>query len=192
MPYCIQCGCTASYRIPEGDNRERIVCDDASCGYIHYQNPNPVCGALVVHEDKILLCRRAIEPQYGMWTLPAGFMEIGETMLEGARRETVEEADAIATDLKLYCLFDIPELGQVHVMYLANLQDGKFGVGTESLECALFTEEDIDWDDIAFETVKRTLRYYLNDRKAVDNSNNDFINFPLYEETLIKNRGKKV
>ncbi len=125
MPYCIQCGSTASYKIPEGDNRERIVCDNANnskthnCGYIHYQNPNPVCGALVVHEGKVLLCKRAIEPQYGLWTIPAGFMEIGETMMQGAERETLEEAEALATDMKLYCLFDLPAIGQIHVMYLA-------------------------------------------------------------------------
>lgn len=180
MPYCLKCGTLATYKIPEGDNRKRIVCDE--CGYIHYQNPNLVCGALVVHENKVLMCRRAIEPQYGMWTLPAGFMEIGETMLEGAYRETKEEAEAQASNMKLYCLFDIPDLGQVHAMYLANLKDGTFGAGIESLECKLIEEADIPWDDIAFKTIKRTLEYYFTDRHRYTN----FSEFPLYEEKILR------
>ncbi len=184
MHYCLHCGSPANYQIPQGDTRERIVCNNADCGYIHYQNPNIVCGVLAVHEGKILLCRRAIEPQYNMWTLPAGFMEIGETMLEGAKRETLEEAEAIAENMKLYCLFDLPQVGQVHVMYLANLHEGKFGVGEESLECQLVSEDEIDWDNIAFETVRRTLKHYLADCKKYDN----FSDFPLYEERVEKNR----
>ena len=139
MAYCLQCGHQAEQKIPEGDHNLRLVCP--SCNYIHYENPKIICGALVIYEQKVLLCRRAIEPRYGYWTLPAGFMEIGETIAEGAARETVEEADAIAINPHLYCIYDIPDIGQIYVLYLTDLQDGKFGTGIESLECALFTEE---------------------------------------------------
>lgn len=187
MAYCLQCGHLASEQIPAGDNRPRLVC--SSCGYIHYENPKIICGALVRHQGKILLCRRAIEPQYGKWTLPAGFMEIGETLSQGAVRETLEEADAIAINPKLYCLFDIPVVGQVHAMYLADLQDGKFGVGSESLECALFDESQIPWDELAFETVTWTLKQYLADKNALlanHQDPNDNRLYPLHEPYLGK------
>ncbi|OOR89644.1 NUDIX hydrolase [Moraxella caviae] len=178
MPYCLQCGAPASERIPDGDSKLRLVCD--RCDYIHYENPKVICGALVLHDDKILMCRRAIEPRYGLWTLPAGFMEIGETMMEGALRETIEEAAAIATHAKLYCLFDIPQLGQVHAMYLANLADGKFGAGVESLECALVAEADIPWQDLAFRTISMTLENYLADKKSLQAQGKDATDFTLY------------
>ncbi|OOS21919.1 NUDIX hydrolase [Moraxella lincolnii] len=164
MSFCQNCGHHAKHQIPQGDNRPRLVC--SYCGHIHYDNPKIICGALVVHDDKVLLCQRAIEPQYGLWTLPAGFMEIGETTAQGALRETLEEADAIAINPMLYCLYDIPKIGQVYVLYLAQLQHGQFGVGSESLQCGLFAETDIPWDKLAFEAVRRTLRHYFADRRA--------------------------
>lgn len=180
MPYCLQCGTKAYRRIPEGDNRERIVCD--ACGYIHYQNPNIICGALVIHQNKILLCKRAIEPQYGLWTVPAGFMEIGETVKEGALRETIEEAEAVATQPQLYCLYDIPHIGQVYMLYLSQLKDGKFGAGMESLECQLFEVDEIPWDDLAFEAVRRTLTYYIADCQKYQNLSD----FPLHQSRIDK------
>ena len=182
MAYCLQCGHEAVRKIPEGDQKPRIVCP--ACGYIHYENPKVVCGALVVHEDKVLLCRRAIEPRYGFWTIPAGFMEIGETLAEGALRETVEEADAVGVNPHLYCLYDIPAIGQVYAMYLADLKDGKFGTGVESLECALFDEADIPWDDIAFEAVHRTLTHYFADRKTASTH----ADFSLHQESIAKDK----
>ncbi|AKG19396.1 hypothetical protein AAX09_08455 [Moraxella bovoculi] len=182
MSFCLQCGRPAAHVIPEGDTRPRLVC--TSCGYIHYENPKMICGVLAVHQDKILLCRRAIEPRYGLWTLPAGFMENGETMADGAKRETVEEAEGVAENLKLYALFDLPNLGQIHAMYLANLQDGKFGVGSESLECGLFSPDEIDMENLAFETVKQTIEHYLADKAALEKlgkDSDDFSNYPLHE-----------
>lgn len=176
--YCIQCGSLATYTTPKGDARVRLVC--TSCGHIHYDNPKLVCGTLCVHDGKILLCRRAIEPRYGFWTLPAGFMEIGESMAEGAVRETLEEADAVATDTKLYAIFDLPHLGQVHVMYLTHLADGRFGVGSESLECRLFAPDEIPWDELSFRTVELSLRYYVQDLKLGD----DLGAYPLHQTVL--------
>lgn len=185
MAYCLQCGHQAEHKIPEGDHKPRLVCPN--CHYIHYENPKVICGAIVIHEGKVLLCRRAIEPRYGYWTLPAGFMEIGETMAEGAARETVEEADAVAIHPHLYCLYDIPDIGQIYILYLTELQDGKYNVGPESLECALFEEQDIPWEEIAFEAVKRTLKHYFNDRKTIT----DHANFPIHEESISKDKSIK-
>ncbi|MDO4451110.1 MAG: NUDIX hydrolase [Moraxella sp.] len=186
MTYCLQCGQPATHTIPQGDSRERLVC--GSCGYIHYENPKMVCGVLAVHDGRILLCRRAIEPRYGYWTLPAGFMENGETMMDGAKRETVEEAEGVAENLKLYALFDLPQWGQIHAMYLANLQDGQFGVGSESLECGLFYPHEIDMENLAFETVRQTIEYYLADKAQLEKISkeygNDFHNYPLHEISL--------
>ena len=182
MRYCLQCGHEAERKIPATDNIPRLVCPN--CNYIHYENPKVICGSLVVHKHRVLLCRRAIEPQYGLWTLPAGFMENGETMADGAKRETVEEAEGMAIGLKLYALFDLPNLGQIHAMYLANLQDGKFGVGSESLECGLFSPDEIDMENLAFETVKQTIEHYLADKAALEKlgkDSDDFSNYPLHE-----------
>ncbi|WFF39740.1 NUDIX hydrolase [Moraxella nasibovis] len=180
--YCLKCGSPAHHAIPEGDTRPRLVCP--ACGHIHYENPKMVCGVLAVHEGRILLCRRAIEPRYGLWTLPAGFMENGETMAEGAKRETVEEADGVAVDLKLYALYDLPHWGQIHAMYLANLKDGAFGVGVESLECALFYPDEIDMENLAFETVRQTIERYLADKDTLMSQGkdaDDFAHYPLHE-----------
>lgn len=182
MSFCLQCGQPATHTTPQGDSRERLVC--TSCGYIHYENPKMICGVLAVHEERILLCRRAIEPRYGLWTLPAGFMENGETMMDGAKRETYEEAEGMAVNLKLYALFDLPHWGQIHAMYLANLQDGQFGVGTESLECRLFYPDEIDMENLAFETVRQTIKRYLADKEnleKLDKDSTDFNNYGLHE-----------
>lgn len=182
MPYCMQCGHEAERTIPEGDTRPRLVCP--ACGYIHYDNPKIIGGCILTHhdgnEEKVLLCRRAIEPRHGYWTLPAGFMEIGETMKQGSARECVEEAEAVAEDLQLYCLFDVPQIGQVHAIYRGKVANGKFGVGEESLECGLFSESEIPWDELAFENGKQALQCYFADRKTGK--------FPIHETTIFQNR----
>lgn len=163
MNFCNQCGQAVTHKIPEGDSRLRYVCEH--CHTVHYQNPNVVCGCLPVWEDKVLMCRRAIEPRRGFWTLPAGFMENDETTPEAAARETIEEAMADVQIGALYVLFNIRHINQVYLMFRAELKDGIFGVGEESLECQLFTEAEIPWDEIAFPTITRTLRYFFEDRK---------------------------
>lgn len=162
MSFCLKCGQQGHFTVPEGDQRERLVCP--SCSHIHYENPKVICGALVTHQDKVLLCRRAIEPRYGLWTLPAGFMELHETMEQGAARETLEEAEGVVNIEQLYCLYNIPHIGQIYVLFKGNLQDGVYGAGEESLECALFAEADIPWNSLAFPSVERTLRHYFADR----------------------------
>ena len=163
--FCQQCGSAkVSLSIPHGDDRERHVCPD--CGYIHYLNPKLVVGTIPVWEDKILLCKRAIEPRYGLWTLPAGFMEEGETLEEGASRETREEANARVTIEQMYVTLSLPEISQVYVLFRAKLDDLDFGPGTESLEVKLFTEAEIPWDQLAFRTIEATLKHYFADRKT--------------------------
>lgn len=163
MKYCSQCGNDVEHKIPDDDNRERFVC--LGCETIHYQNPNIVAGTIPTWGDKVLLCKRAIEPRYGYWTLPAGFMENQETTEEAAMRETWEEAEA-KVDLKgLYSVISVPQIDQVHMFFLAELREERFGAGPESLEVELFDEHEIPWDDIAFPTVKRTLKLFFEDRK---------------------------
>lgn len=163
MNFCSACGKTVVQRIPEGDTRPRYVCDH--CQTIHYQNPNIVAGVLPIHGSQVLLCRRAIEPRRGYWTLPAGFMENGETLEQAARRETVEEACARVHGMSLYHLFDLPHINQMHVFFRAELADLDFAVGVESLEVRLFEESEIPWGALAFPTVSRTLECYYRDRK---------------------------
>lgn len=164
MKYCSHCGAPVTHRIPSGDNRPRYICD--ACGAIHYQNPRMVVGCLPEWEDKVLLCRRAIEPRHGFWTLPAGFMENGETTAEGALRETLEEAGARCEISGLYSLFNVPDIDQVYLLFRARLLDLDFAPGEESLDVALFSESDIPWNEIAFRTVHRTLKHYFEDRKT--------------------------
>jgi ADP-ribose pyrophosphatase YjhB (NUDIX family) len=133
---------------------------------VHYQNPRVVTGCLVEWRDLILLCRRAIEPRRGLWTLPAGFMENGETLEEGASRETWEEARARVDILGPYSIISLPHVNQVYLIFRARLRDGRFGAGEESLETALFAEAEIPWDEIAFPTIERTLRRYFRERRA--------------------------
>ena len=162
MKYCSNCGATVAFRIPPGDSLPRHVCEQ--CGTIHYQNPKLVVGALAEWEDRVLLCRRAIEPRHGMWTLPAGFMENGETVEQAARRETYEEACARVGELQLYTLFDLPHINQVYMLFRGELADPDFAAGEESLEVRLFDEADIPWSELAFPTIGRTLEYFFADR----------------------------
>lgn len=164
MKFCSQCGGSISVVIPQGDDRERFICDQ--CGVIHYQNPNVVTGCIPQWQDKILLCRRAIEPRQGFWTLPAGFMENGETAQEGAMREAAEEANARMQLIDLYTTFNLPHINQVYLFFRSKLLDLDFSAGAESLEVELFTEEEIPWDDLAFPVVTETLRLFFRDRKA--------------------------
>jgi ADP-ribose pyrophosphatase YjhB (NUDIX family) len=162
--FCSQCGNVLARRIPDDDNRVRDLCDH--CGAIHYQNPRMVLGTVPMWGDQILLCRRAIEPRHGYWTLPAGFMELGETTEEGAARETREEAGATFTMGPLFSMIDIPHVDQVHIFYLATLTSDHFDPGPESLEAQLFSEADIPWDDLAFRSISTTLRLFFADRAA--------------------------
>ena len=164
MNFCSNCGARVALRIPEGDNRERFVCP--TCATIHYQNPKMVVGAIPEWENKILLCKRAIEPRYGKWTLPAGFMENGESVADAAMRETLEEANARIEIGDLYSMLSVPHVDQVHIFYRARLLDLDFGPGTESLEVELFTESEIPWSELAFRTISTTLRFYYEDRAA--------------------------
>lgn len=160
--FCSHCGAPTVHRVPEGDSRERACCD--ACGAIHYVNPRPVVGTIPEWDGRILLCRRAIEPRHGFWTLPAGFMEVGETTAEGAIRETLEEAGARVDLGPLFSMLDVPHVEQVHIFFRARLRDPDFAPGPESLEVALFSEADIPWNDLAFRTVSTTLRLYFADR----------------------------
>lgn len=166
MNFCSECGETVHKAIPEGDDRLRYIC--VSCNTIHYQNPRVIVGVLPVYGERILLCRRAIEPRRGFWTIPAGFMENGETTLQGAARETWEEARARVVNPELYRLFDLPHINQVYMFYRADVVDGQFGVGPESTETDLFDEASIPWDEIAFPVVRVALQEYLSDRRTAD------------------------
>lgn len=163
MKFCSQCGATLRHSVPEDDDRKRYICN--ACGIIHYQNPKIVAGAIPVWENKVLLCRRAIEPRKGFWTLPAGFMELGETTEEAAIRETFEEANAVVDLQPLFTMYSLPFISQVHIFFRAELQDGRFSPGSESLETKLFAEADIPWESLSFETVSQTLRCYFEDRQ---------------------------
>ena len=162
--YCPTCGASVSFRVPVGDSLPRHVCD--SCGAIHYQNPRLVVGTLPIWENRVLLCRRAIEPCLGMWTLPAGFMENGETVAQAALRETREEANAHIDLGDMFTLISVPHISQVHVIYGATLTDLNFSAGEETLDVRLFSEHEVPWDEIAFRTIAMTLRHYFDDRRA--------------------------
>ena len=164
MKYCSSCGSTVEIRVPEGDSRPRHVC--TTCGEIHYQNPRVVAGCIVEWEEKILLCRRAIKPRYGLWTLPGGFMENGETVQAGAARETMEETRAKVEIYGLHTLFSLPHIQQVYMMFRAGLKSHDFGPGPESLEVELMNEKQIPWDEMAFPVITETLKLYYADRKA--------------------------
>lgn len=163
MNYCSECGAPVVLRVPDGDSLPRYVCPN--CGTVHYQNPKMVVGCIPEWEDRVLLCRRAIEPKHGMWTLPAGFMENGETTAEGAARETWEEAGARIEIGSLYTLYNLPHVNQVYFIFRARLLDLDFQPGIESLDARLFTEAEIPWDRIAFRTVRSTLEQYFADRR---------------------------
>jgi len=164
MNYCSHCGSDRLvFRVPDGDTLPRFVC--AACGTIHYQNPKVVVGCLAVWEGRVLLCKRAIEPRHGLWTLPAGFLENGESLADGAMRETLEEANARVTLDDLYTVISLPQINQIYVMFRARLDDLGFGPGTESLEVRLYDEADVPWEQLAFRTITRTLRNYFLDRR---------------------------
>jgi ADP-ribose pyrophosphatase YjhB (NUDIX family) len=163
LNYCTHCAAPVDVRIPPDDNRPRHVC--TACGVIHYINPKVVVGCLPVIGEQVLLCRRAIEPRYGKWTLPAGFLECGETLETGALRETLEEAGAEVTIEGLYTVLSIVHANQIYMMFRATLPQPVFSAGTESLEVALFDEADIPWDELAFSTIRRTLEHFFEDRR---------------------------
>lgn len=164
MNFCSHCGEAVIQRIPEGDNRPRFVCEQ--CGTIHYSNPNNVCGAILTWDDRVLLCKRAIEPRYGLWTLPAGFMENGETVAEAAARESMEEANAIARGLQLFGVFSLPHISQVYLMFVGELESDQVAPGAESLQTGLFTRDEIPWDELAFPVVTRCLELYFDARES--------------------------
>ena len=174
MNYCSHCGHPVQQQIPPGDNRLRHVC--SQCHQVHYQNPRIVAGCLPVWQQQVLLCRRAIAPRQGYWTLPAGFMENGETVQQAAIRETLEEACARVDQLQLYSLFDLPHIGQVYMLFRAELCDLDFAPGAESLEVRLFDEAQIPWQELAFPTIGRTLECYFEDCRRQ--------HFPLRHATL--------
>ncbi|HYQ71404.1 MAG TPA: NUDIX hydrolase [Gammaproteobacteria bacterium] len=176
MYYCSNCGTRVVERTPQGDNRLRYVCD--ACDTVHYQNPKIVAGCIPCLDNRLLLCRRAIEPRYGLWTLPAGFMENGESTEQAAARETMEEACATVEKLELYGVFSIPHISQVYMMFRARLAANEFRPGSESLEVRLFQEHEIPWDNLAFPVVKTTLEHYFKDLRSNC--------FPVHVENIIR------
>lgn len=160
MKYCSNCGKRVASKIPDGDSVTRWVC--SNCDTIHYQNPKIVIGCVPEKDNKILLCKRAIEPRYGYWTIPAGFLEIGETIAEGAARETLEEACARVEIGHLFASVDVPEAAQVHLFFTAKLL-GDFAVGHETLDAGMFAKDEIPWDEIAFRSGSFALKKYLED-----------------------------
>ncbi len=165
IKHCKQCGTAVEYRIPDdGDTKLRAVCP--ACKTIHYVNPLNVVGTIPVWGDKVLLCKRNIEPRFGKWTLPAGFMEMGETTAQGAARETDEEAGAQFKMQELFSLVNVARVGQVHLFYRAQLTSDQFKPGMETQEAVLFSESDVPWDELAFRTVKETLERFFADRKS--------------------------
>ena len=161
MNYCSECGQAVAQQVPQGDNRERSVCP--SCGVVHYVNPKIVVGCVPERDGRILLCKRAIEPRYGYWTVPAGFMELGESTAQGAARETLEEACAEVEIGHLFASVDVVDAGQVHMFYTARLL-GDFAAGEESLDVAMYSEAEIPWDDLAFHSGRYALQKYFEDK----------------------------
>lgn len=164
MSFCRRCGGPVRLLIPPGDDRPCYVCE--ACSAVHYQNPKVVVGCIPEWEDKVLLCRRAIDPLYGLWTLPAGFMQRGETTLAGAARESREEANARLAIAPLYSLCNLPHIDQVYLLFRGRLLGLNFHPRFESLEARLFSEPAIPWDTLAFAVVKETLTLYFRDRAA--------------------------
>ena len=165
MKFCSACGSDRiEFRVPEGDSLPRYTC--GACGTIHYQNPKVVVGCLPEWEGRVLLCRRAIEPRHGLWTVPAGFLENGETVVAGAERETLEEASARVEVLAPYTMISLPHISQIYLIFRARLLDLDFSPGSESLDVRLYDEHEIPREELAFRTVARTLRNYFLDRKT--------------------------
>ncbi|MDR7377387.1 ADP-ribose pyrophosphatase YjhB (NUDIX family) [Rhodoferax ferrireducens] len=165
IKHCRNCGTAVAYRIPDdGDTKLRAICP--ACHTVHYENPINVVGTVPYWGDRVLLCKRNIEPRFGKWTLPAGFMELGESTAEGAARETVEEAGAQFEMEELFTVMSVLHVGQVHLYYRARLLSEVFDPGFETIEARLFTEAEIPWDEIAFRTVSQTLQHYFADRRT--------------------------
>lgn len=164
MNYCSVCGKPVRQLVPPGDHRLRFVCEE--CKTVHYENPRLIVGCVPVWEDRVLLCKRANEPRSGYWTLPAGFLETGETAEEGAMRETLEEAHAQVEIERLFSLYSIPSIGQVYLFFLARLKNLDVRPGIESEQTVLFDEENIPWNEIAFSSVRFTLEHYFRDRRS--------------------------
>lgn len=162
MNYCPNCGAPTVFRIPDDDNRPRNIC--TASGEIFYENPRNVVGTIIERDDKILLCRRAIEPRKHFWTLPAGFMELGETCAEGAARETHEEAGVTIAEPQLFTLIDITHIGQIHMFFRARMVGETMEPGPESSAVQFVDIEAIDWQQLAFPSIHRTLERYLHDR----------------------------
>jgi ADP-ribose pyrophosphatase YjhB (NUDIX family) len=185
MKFCSECAHPVSLLVPPDDNRPRYVCEQ--CGTIHYQNPKMVIGSIPLWErdgeSRVLLCKRAIEPRYGYWTLPAGFMENDETTCEAALRETVEEAGARVEMHELFSLLNVPHVHQVHMFYRATLLDLNYEAGSESLDVKLFSESEIPWDEIAFPTVSHTLKLFFADLNRIKSEGGGY---PLHTRDLRK------
>ncbi len=164
MNFCSNCGAELDFRVPPGDDRARFVCD--RCHTVHYQNPRVVVGCIPESDGKVLLCRRSIEPRYGLWTIPAGYLENGETVLEAARREAEEEAYAKVEIIALYSVVDLPQFHQVYLIFRSRLLDHNYTAGAESLEVRLFSEGEIPWESLAFTSIRKTLHLYFRDRPS--------------------------
>ena len=180
--FCSQCGSTMTQRIPEDDDHVRAVC--SQCSHVHYENPKMVVGTLPVLGDKILMCRRNIEPRKGKWTLPAGYLENGESVQDGAIRETLEETLARVTLKGPYRMFNILFVDQIYMMFRAELLSDDFGPTSESSEVCLFSESQIPWDEIAFEVIRQTLKDFFHDR-AVGGDTNDPLEYQFAVKDLI-------
>jgi ADP-ribose pyrophosphatase YjhB (NUDIX family) len=163
IKHCRACGALVQYRVPADDNRERATC--TACGEIHYENPINVVGTVPVWGDQVLLCRRNIEPRHGFWTLPAGFLELGESLADGALRETVEEAGAHIEMQELLTVLNVVRVGQVHFFYRARMLDTHLAPGSETIEARLFREDEVPWDELAFRTVRQTLEHFFAERR---------------------------
>ena len=164
MKYCSNCGAPVELKIPSGDSRERHVCDQ--CKTIHYQNPRVIACCIPTHQDQVLLCKRAIEPREGFWTVPGGFLENGETSMQGALRECYEEALATISNPILSALYDIPQINQVYVFYRGELANMNFGAGDESHHTDLFNEQQVPWELLAFPVIELALHNYFEDLKS--------------------------
>lgn len=161
MKFCFECGAGMEQRVPVGDDRERWAC--TKCEYIHYENPRTVAGCVVEDAGKVLLCRRAIEPARGLWTIPAGFLELGESTREGALRETLEEAEAEVSIGSPHAYLDIPHIGQVYAVFRASMASPHHGPGVESLETKFFGLDEIPWEEMSFPVIAFVLRLYIED-----------------------------
>jgi len=179
MKFCSRCGSTVHLQIPEGDTRTRHIC--SHCQTIHYENPRNVVGTIPLWEDKVLLCKRAIQPRLGFWTLPAGFLEVNESTQDGAQRETLEEAGAHVEVGPLFSLLNVMHAEQVHLFYLAKMYEPTFSAGVESLEVRLFDESEIPWDELAFPTVTKTLQWFFEDRSSGKLVNEDALATHLHD-----------